>query len=312
MARKAPTQALTTIELNHEALAESAQALDAATKIESQGDANNDKILAAGIDIGRLEALDFMATVANSTALSIFENVKKSKTWALLKNREKGDGRLFESLEQFCEVKLGKSYRRLNELSANRKLLGHDAYDKAEKIGLRQVDYNALKSLPAPAQELVRRAVEETKTREEVVDLLQELAAQQGELAKHADELSAKVQDKDRMLEAKNKKIDEMDEELTRKFKPKAHSIAKSAEEAAFLNGLNEHVNGAEVHFARLGVVVAELMESGPREAIRERAQQTIQYLVTRMREIVLENQLEVNVESDALGGRPEWLNAIN
>ena len=166
-----------------------------ASRIEAAQDAaltaaETDDVFAAGIDVGRLEALDFVATVATSALLSIFENVKKSKAWKHLRNPESGDGRHFSSLEEFCEIKLGKSYRRFREMAANRNLIGQQAFEQAERIGLRQVDYKAIRALPAPEQELVRRAVEESASRDEVLGLLQELAARS---AQKEQELQAQV-----------------------------------------------------------------------------------------------------------------------
>lgn len=140
-----------------------------------------DAVLAAGIDLGRIEALDFILTVSNSAILPIYENVKKSKAWMFLRNPQSSHGENFESFDEFCEVKLGKSYKRLQALNANRNLIGHEAYEQAEKMGLRQVDYNAIKSLPAPDQELIRQAVS-TQSRDEVLDLLQELAGRHAQV----------------------------------------------------------------------------------------------------------------------------------
>ena len=38
-----------------------------------------DEVLAAGIDLGRLEALDFIAVTANTAMLAIYENVKNQR-----------------------------------------------------------------------------------------------------------------------------------------------------------------------------------------------------------------------------------------
>jgi hypothetical protein len=170
--------------VNAEAIAQDFDAANQLSVIERQrqdlqakADQEKDEVFAVGIDLGRLEALDFITTVGNSAILPIYENVKKSKGWAHLRNPESSNGRKFQSLEEFCQVKLGKTYSRLQQLVANRNLIGQDVFEQAERLGLRQVDYNAIKSLPAPDQELVRRAVEEAKTRDDVLDLLQELAA---------------------------------------------------------------------------------------------------------------------------------------
>ncbi len=172
-----------------------------------------DAVLAAGIDIGRIDALDFVATVANSAILPIYENVKKSKAWQFLRNPQSCHGGNFESLSEFCEVKLGKSYRRLQVLIDNRNLIGHEAYDQAEKMGLRQVDYNAIKALPAPDQELIRQAVA-ASSRDEVLDLLQELASRHAQVAaaltKDLDDAKKEKTAVEKVLEFKNKQIDQL------------------------------------------------------------------------------------------------------
>lgn len=161
--------------------------------VNSANDIEKEAVFSAGVDLGRIEALDFVSTVVNSAILPIYENVKKSKAWKHLRNPQSSDGRNFESLNEFCEVKLGKSYTRLQELAANRRLIGHDAYDQAEKMGLRQVDYNAIKTLPAPDQELIRQAVS-TQSRDEVLDLLQELASRHAQAAQKLTKELADVQ----------------------------------------------------------------------------------------------------------------------
>ena len=195
-----------------------------------------DEVFAAGLDVGRLEALDFVLTVGASAIVPIFENVKKSKAWRHLRNPQSSHGEKFESLDQFCEVKLGKSYKRLQAISSNRMLIGQEAFEQAERIGLRQVDYNAIKALPAPDQELVRRAVEESKSRDEVLDLLQELAARHGQekqaLTKRAEEAEAEKVAVEQVLAEKNKALD--------KAKAAARRIANAPAEEQIAAELQE------------------------------------------------------------------------
>lgn len=136
-----------------------------------------DDILAAGIDIGRLEAMTFITTIGENAAVAIYENIKKSKAWRHLKNPVNSDGRNFESIDEFCRVKLGKSYNRMQELCANRSLLGQEAFEQSERLGLRQVDYNAIKALPQPKQEIIREALAEAASKEDIQRALRELAA---------------------------------------------------------------------------------------------------------------------------------------
>lgn len=127
-------------------------------------------------------------------------------------------------------------------------------------------------------------------------------------------QLRQAVRDKDQTIAAKDKLIADKNEKIDAfsSYKPDPDAAAKSLQEVAALNELNASVNGVDAHFTRLGVVVANLLETGASEAIRDRAVQSVQYLVARLREVVLENRIEVDVESSALGGRPEWLNQIN
>jgi len=161
-------------------------------EIQTQAQQEKEEVLAAGIDIGRLEAMDFVLTVSTAAILATYENVKKSKAWRHLRNPQSAHGEHFQSLDEFCEVKLGKSYQRMRAIAVNRNAIGCDAFEQAERLGLRQVDYNAIKGLPAPDQELVRRAVEEAQSRDEVLDLLQELAGrhahEKATFAKQAEE----------------------------------------------------------------------------------------------------------------------------
>lgn len=267
-----------------------------------------EEVLAAGIDLGRLEAMDFVATVANSAIIAIYENVKKSKGWRLLRDPRFGDGRQFQSLDDFCEVKLGKSYKRLRELTLNRNTLGQEAFEQAERLGLHQRDYNAIKALPAPDQELVRRAVDEAATREQVLDVLHDLAARtvQREAA-----LKGELQDaRDQAEElAESKKLVEGTVADLRK---QARLLAKATpdEVAAHLRKqAQEAIEEAEA--ALLGPVrdgleklAAHGKETGHSELAWVKGQ--LEQLVDRVRNIAG----RAGVELDGGNGAPAWLDA--
>lgn len=191
-------------------------------EIQTQAEQEKDEVLSAGIDLGRLEALDFIAVTANTASLAVFESVKKSKAWRFLRNPQDADSANFQSLEQFCEVKLGKSYRRLQFLLSQKNTIGQQAFEQGERIGLRDVDYNAIKALPAPDQELVRRAVEEAQSRDEVLDLLQELAARH---AKEKADLNQQLEESAKEHEATTKRLEVVTEQKE-KAEAKAARIA--------------------------------------------------------------------------------------
>lgn len=278
--------------------------------------ADADAILAAGVDIGRLQALDFVATVANAAILPIYENVKKSKTWRFLVNPKSSNGSNFSSLEEFCEVKLGKTYGRMQHLVANRNLLGQEAFEQAEKMGLRQVDYNAIKALPQDDRELIRQAMEDAASRDQVLGLMQELAAKH---AKEKESMAIELGDlrkeaviKDQTIEAK----ETMNKEMMARYKnerekviafetnrkpltPIEHRDYESTEIQAIKNRIM-------VDMARLEVEVARLKYGDEmfttNELLQAEAEQVVTLLMQRLQAINTDQYLYISLES-IMGG---------
>ena len=148
-----------------------------------------------------------IGNISDGLLLTSYENVKKSKAWKLIRNKS---GEIFPSLDAFCAERLGFSSRRLSQIQSNRDILGQEAFTQAEQLGLRQIDYNAIKALPAPDQELMRRAVEEAQSRDEVLDLLQELAA------RHAKEKETASKEILQLQADKKYATEQQDKERTR------------------------------------------------------------------------------------------------
>lgn len=199
-------------------------------------------------DLGRFDALEFLRRVGDVAIAQIFENVRNSGAYKGLPYiNEQGEPSTIGDFQEFCEVKIGKSYSRCAELAQNLRALGPDLYEQSEKLGLRNIDYKALRALPADEQTLVKRAVEEAKTRDEVLDLLQELAAkhhrEREEKDKQIADLTADSEATGRVLEEKNRKLDELAKKGRRKgadpwpeevagLKDDLHGLGKVLDEA--------------------------------------------------------------------------------
>lgn len=171
-----------------------------------------EEAVAFGRALGRGETATFYETISHSVSLASYEDAKKSKTYRFLVNPKTRN--YFTSLDEFCEVNWGVSYRRMQQIAGNRNLIGQEVFEQSERLGLRQIDYNAIKALPAPEQEIVKRAVREDSSREEVVVLIQELAGQhqreREEKDKRIVDLTARTGDLERLNAEKNKKLDEL------------------------------------------------------------------------------------------------------
>lgn len=299
-----------------------AQAVAAADALPAMHDAM-DEVLAAGIDLGRLEAMDFVLTVSTSAIFAIYENVKKSKAWRLLRNPQSSDGQNFQNLDEFCQVKLGKSYKRLQQMAGNQAAIGQEAFEQAERLGLRQRDYNAIKTLPAPDQELVRRAVEEAQSRDEVLDLLQELAARHAKekqtLAAEHQATQALLADKSEALLRRADEVERLQSELRLiKIAPPDKVAQKLLEEAGSHLETAKGAIGGVVRDSVRALMEHSFTHAGERgQAARQEAARMLGELMAELRKLRDEFAVPgVNAAIGAAAGnsagssadeRPEW-----
>lgn len=167
--------------------------------------------------VGVMSTGIFLRYIADSITLAAYENIKKSKAW---KNYTDATGRNFSSLDEFCHARYGRSYRRMQELLADRNLIGEALFEQAEKLGLRQVDYNAIKALPAPRQELVKEALADGASLEDVRARIQQLAADTqheiDKLEKEVTDLRAQADANERIFANKDSKLNELHRKLIR------------------------------------------------------------------------------------------------
>lgn len=172
----------------------------------------------------------FLRNIADSAVLSSFEHANKSKVWANLTNC---DGRTFSSFDEFCKERLGHSYRRLAEITANQKLIGEEVFDQAQRLGLRQIDYNAIKALPAPKREIIKAAIADGSSRDQVIQALHEIAANDqqeiNQLGADLKEAQERIAAKEKVAEKTQKTIQRLQEEIAGRPAPSPEFAAEKA-----------------------------------------------------------------------------------
>jgi hypothetical protein len=167
---------------------------------------------------GRIEALQFVATVADRVIAETYSQIKESKAYKGIPYRDaEGNVATVATIQEFCEAFMPKSYRRCEQLSDNLHLLGPELYEQADAIGFRQRDYGALKALPADDQAIVKQAIEGGKL-ETAIDLMQEMvlkhAKEKETLTAENTELKADHEALGKVVEDKNKKLDQLDKQI--------------------------------------------------------------------------------------------------
>lgn len=286
-----PTAAAVDAGVNHEALAQAGQA---ATELVLLEEAAQKGLLALAVELGyagplSVDALeDGIRFYQRRTVEAILETGKR----LLLLKEQTPHGEFSQRVEMLGFAKT-TAFRFMQAAS------------KTAKSSNLELLSSQVKSASA-FLELVTHDETELKALTELDDVDCMSASQLRAALREAKEAA---EAKDKVIAGQNEKINEQAEKLARPFKPKKGDPAKTAEEAAALEELTAATNGAEVQFARLAVVVTEL-QGQDKAALRERALQAAQYLVVRMREIVLENAIEVRVDDETLCARPEWLGA--
>lgn len=165
--------------------------------------------------IGQLQGIEFVRRVADVAAAQVFTQIRNNNKFKDLPYRAvDGSVRHVANLDEFCDHFLGKSSRRMYELAANLSVLGSELYEQAERIGFRARDYQAFKALPADDQLIVKRAIESSADKGELLDLLSDLAQRNAALRAKNDEAVKAVATKDRVIKSKSATIDKLEEQL--------------------------------------------------------------------------------------------------
>lgn len=262
--------------------------------------------------IGRIEGMDFLRRVGDVAIAQAFIEVRSSKQYKGFPYKdEAGNLRHVEDFDEFCKVAFGKSYTRCYELSKNLHLLGSDLYESAERIGFRAKDYRALKALPPEEQEVVKQAIA-SENKEQVLDILQDMAArhasEKAAAKKEAADLKADMEAKDKVLQAKQQRLDKAETDLAKlKSLPKNADtelrLAREAEAVKQLNGL--HIETLAKFKEFLAQIEAVTETEGISAHTASYAMQVAQVLCEDIGAALAEQGVPVDFENIV---QPEWL----
>lgn len=126
---------------------------------------------------------------------------------------------MISTFDEYCDVYLGKTGRQVRNLISNYNTIGSELYEQAQKMGFRQVDYNALKVLPDDDKELVLMAVE-SNDGDKAIELMQEMAVKHAREKQGAEqqleEMNKDLQSKDEVIKGKDEKLNKLDLQLNR------------------------------------------------------------------------------------------------
>lgn len=263
-------------------------------------DIESDMAFEAARCLGRIEALEFSATVATRAQVEVFIELKKSKAYRAIQYRDSdGNPRRIADLEEFCVRYLGKSARRIQEMAQQYHLLGGDLYEAAERIGFRNQDYRTLKALPADDQEAIRQAMQHEAGRAEIIDLLQEMAArhasEKAALTAEATEAKETAEARDDVIKRKESKISELE---LRAASAERRQASFTDEEACAYEcaPLHDTINETMVALVKMATEVQRLVEEVGGELVTEECFHAVLLPIKRALEIANFNRLHIDL----------------
>lgn len=179
--------------------------------------------------MGHVEMLRAFSDFANVSSLSKLAEIKKNKLYLQLKGSRAydRDGKLIanvSSWEGFCRA-IGMSHKKVDEDIRNLNAFGEETLDRLNQMGLGYRNMRRLRQIPEEDRVAIINGEQiEVGDKEEVVELIEEMAAKHArekkELSDKVEHLKSERQVDQRMLEDKERKLNELERELRRDLTP--------------------------------------------------------------------------------------------
>lgn len=283
--------------------------LDAGAVVEAQGAVTDLSSIEAAVLFGqqvgtlsgRIQAAELVRHVSVRVILESYRRIQPHLGEMLKIGVPMPDGsrKHVSDREEFCQQTFGIGDRRIRQLMQDEKALGAEAFEQAQRLGLSHRNYVAIRGLPEEMRSEVRQALD-TGNKDEVLSVLEDLAARNAALATKAEESEKTLAARDRVIEGKDKKINKLLEadEIRRNGTPNERERLQLAD-------VRDVGTAAELALMRLVAVVDEVTANPATDAAELQARQTADWVAQRFADLFAERGIAV----DVLGERvePGW-----
>src|SRR5690554_2126984 len=179
--------------------------------------------------MGHLEMTRAISDFTNVISLAKLEEIKKNKLYRSLKGSKAfdRDGKPILNVgtwDGFCRA-IGLSSSKVDEDIRNLNAFGEETLDRLNQMGLGYRNMRRLRQIPEEDRVAIINGEQiEVGDKEQVVDLIEEMAAKHArekqELTNKVKHLESERQVDQRLLEDKEKKLNELERELRRDLTP--------------------------------------------------------------------------------------------
>jgi len=179
--------------------------------------------------MGHVEMARAFTEFANVSSISKLAEIKKSKMYQSLKGSKAydRDGNLIANIstwQGFCQA-LGMSHQKVDEDIRNLNAFGEEALERLNQLGVGYRNMRRLRQIPEEDRIAVVDGEKiDTGDKEAIVALIEDMVAKQSrdkkELTEKIEKLESERQVDQRMLDAKEQKLNQLERELSRDLTP--------------------------------------------------------------------------------------------
>lgn len=293
--------------LNDQATVQDVAAVDGLAQLQASYSQGRDLVNQL---LGQAQAFQAAGNLLQTFGVSKLALVKENKLYQQLSGMKTPNGlELKGTWVEFCQL-LGMSDEKANQDIANLHAFGEEALEQMQRIGIGYRELRQYRKLPEDQKQALIE-VAKAGDKEGFVELAEEIIAKHAKekeaLTAEVEETKATLEAKDRVLQTRAELIGKLEEQVAGKFKPLPHSEARTAQEQALLQELEEGTNSAFLAMHRtFKAADAALSDSGGREAIQQRARQAIEFMAQQLADMAEEFGIAVDLEARI---SPAWLN---
>lgn len=251
--------------------------------------------------LGQAQMADSFSKFSGTVSLSKLAFVRENKLYRAFKGKKSGHGDriLTGTWDEYCEL-LGKSREHVDRDIANLQAFGEAALESMSAMGIGYRELRQYRRLPED-QKLALIEVAKAGDKEGFVELAEEIIAKH---AKEKEAASESLEAKDQVLAKANERINSLEDQVARKFKPAPGSEAKTGQEQTLLDEIHNSTLAAEIATRRLFVAANAALDGTAREAIELAARQAVEYLAQQLVDIATEFNIAVDFEERI---KPSW-----
>lgn len=251
--------------------------------------------------VGRIEAAHFLETVSSRMIGEAYLSARSliGKLGEITVRATDGSTKRVSRLEDFCDAVMPVSHRRCQQIAQAMHTLGPALFEQAERLGLGHRAYTAIRALPGDMQGEVKAAIE-SGDRDQVVTLIEELAARNASLTAKVAETDKVMAAKDKVIAKKDQKLNALAEadEVRRNGAPHEREEQQTAD-------LRDAGIAAELALRRLLAAVDEVTQAPATAAAELCARQTLDYVAQRLADMAAERGIAVDVLGEPV--QPGW-----